>query len=256
MKEVVTQTVMNMRNIYLENNHKNREFVKRARLLSKYSNVNFVLLNIFRLRGRFSYFMLSTLPTTGQVITARLALGDVHDRQVERSRTIKTGCTANTGVPFTTLEISDLGTAINNFEDQHGALRDEAYTVLNNMLKNVFLTRIQTAANAAGIGAIALIQSCGCIVQGVGGKKDQVFDCFDGIASGTVMLIAPAGGNNTCHDWWYSHDQITWVRMSPTIHANTMKSGLTAGEKAYFRHELINGEGGTGISQIISIMVK
>src|ERR1035438_2051110 len=98
-------------------------------LMEKYADVNFVLINVgWKLGndrwGKFHYYMLSNLPSTGQVITARLALGDVHGQQVERSRTIKNGCTGNISVVFTALEISDLGTAINNFEDRHGAQRE------------------------------------------------------------------------------------------------------------------------------------
>jgi hypothetical protein len=244
----------------MENTYGNQQLAKYINASGLYSYM-IILVDVFRIRGkkrgRPGYYLLSTLPTTGQVITARLALGKTDSEQVARSRFIKTHCTGNTSVPFTGLEISALGTAINTFEDSHGAAREVAYTNLNNMLKTVFLTRIQTAADLVGILAIVLIQSCGCIVQGVGGSHEQIFDCFYGVATGTVMLIAPAAGKpNSCNDWWVSLDNITWVRMPPTVNANTMAIGLPVGELAYFRHETVLTTGGTGISQTISIMVK
>jgi len=240
----------------MENTHGNRELAKRVNGSNLY-NYWILLVDVFRLRGRFSYYLLTTLPTTGQVITARLALGNTDAAQVARARIIKTACTGNTSVVFTAIEISDLGTAINSFEDLHGPAREAAFTVLNNMLKNIFLIRIQVAANLVGIMAIVVIQSCGCIVQGVGGSHEQIFDCFDGVASGSVMLIAPAADSgHSCNDWWYSADQITWVRMGPTVNANTMAVNLPVGKLAYFRHESILTTGGTGLSQTISIMVK
>ena len=92
MKEVVTKHVANMRNVVLLNTPENRAFVMQARTMEKYADVNFVLVNVRWILGngrwgKFHYYMLGTLPSTGQVITARLALGTVHGGQVERMRT-------------------------------------------------------------------------------------------------------------------------------------------------------------------------
>ncbi|MEI6815839.1 MAG: hypothetical protein WCL14_04450, partial [Bacteroidota bacterium] len=258
MKKVVTQSVADLRNVYLANTHANRLFVKRFQGTERYKDINFVLCPItyFGRNRAGNMVMMTTLPSTGQVITARLALGKTASEITTQARNIKTRITGNLLVPFTAPEIATLGTEINTYEDAHGAAKDLAYEVMNKTLK-AYLLRIQAAADVSVLGnQIVIIQSCGCVVQGVGGKSEQVFDCFWGIASGSVMLIAPAGGHHSCHDWWYSLDNITWTRMPPTVDANTMKTELPVGHLAYFRQEIVRSEGGMGLSQTISIMVK
>ncbi|MEI6817504.1 MAG: hypothetical protein WCL14_12910 [Bacteroidota bacterium] len=255
-QEVVTKTVADLRNIFLENNFRNREFVRRWQGTERYKDVNFVLVKLFN--GGFNrngkkIFMMS-MPSTGQVVTARLALTDVHATIVERARYIKSHITGNTNVVFTAPEILALGTAINTYEDSHGAAREVAYKALNTLLKS-YLVRIQAASDANPTQSIVIIQSCGCVVQGVGGQHEQIFDCFNGVAGGSVVLVAPAGPNHSCHEWWYSKNNVDWARIEPTMNANTLMSGLEVGKTAYFRHQIIIPTGGTGMSQIISITV-
>jgi hypothetical protein len=253
MEEVVTTAVAELRNVFLANNHANRLFVKRFQGTERYLDINFVLCKVTYIgRNRAGKMIIAMgLPTTGQVITARLNLGKTADSITTQARNIKTKITANTWVTFTTLEITTLGTQINTYEDAHGAAKDVAYNVLNATLKS-YLVRIQLAADENTTGEqIVIIQSTGCIVQGVGGNHEQVFDGFPGVVSGTIVLIGPAGGQNTFHEWWSSVDGIIWVRLQGTINANTLVSGCVPGAAMYFRHQIINAEGGTGMSDVI-----
>jgi hypothetical protein len=231
----------------------NRKFVEEWQGKGIYKNINFILVKVtyFGYDRTGALIICMTLPTTGQVITARLALGKTSDSIVTQARNIKSKCTGNVYVTFTITEIGDLGTAINAYEDAHGADRDVAFTTLNNMLKNIFLDRISKAAIGDPTHSIVLIQSCGCHVQGVGGAKEQVFDGFAGVASGTIVLVGKAGGQNTCHEWWSSVDNINWVRLEGTINANTLVTGCVPGAAMYFRHQIIDSNGGQGLTDPI-----
>jgi hypothetical protein len=238
---------------YIADTLANRKFVEKWQGIGIYKNINFVLSKVtyFGYDRTGALIICMALPTTGQVITARLALGNVHGDIVTQARNIKTQCTANVWVTFTTTEISNLGIAINAYEDAHGSDRDVKFTALNDMLKNIFLARISEAAIADPTNSIVLIQACGCHVQGVGGSKEQVFDGFAGVASGTIVLVGPAGGQNTFHEWWTSVDNINWVRIQGTVNANTLITGCVPGAPMYFRHQIINTIGGTGMSDVI-----
>jgi len=253
MEEVVTKAVAILRNVYLENTHANRLFVKRFQGTECYQDINFVLCKITYIgRNRAGkMIILHTMPTTGQVITARLALGKTSDSVTTQARNIKGKITGNPWVSFTTGEITTLGTEINAYEDAHGAAKDVCYNTLNATLKS-YLVRIQAAADANTTDEqIVIIQSCGCIVQGVGGSHEQVFDGFPGVVSGTIMLIGPVGGQNIFHEWWSSPDNIAWVRLQGTVNANTMVTRCLPGATMYFRHQLIDSNGGMGMSDVI-----
>ncbi len=253
MEEVVTKAVEELRNVFLTNTHANRLFVKRFQGTERYKDINFVLCKVNYIgRNRAGkIIVLSTLPTTGQVVTARLALGKNEHDIVTQARNIKTKITGNIYVTFTSGEITVLGTQINAYEDAHGAAKDVAYNAMNKTLK-AYLIRIQAAADASTTGnQIVIIQSTGCIVQGVGGNHEQVFDGFPGIAAGSIALIGPAAGHNAFHEWWQSNDGVIWVRLQGTTDANTLITGLTSGTLYHFRHQIIDGNGGRGMSDPI-----
>jgi hypothetical protein len=258
MEKVVTNVVATLRNVYLENTHANRLFVKRFQGTERYLDINFVLCKVTYIgRNRAGkMIILMGLPTTGQVINARLNLGNSSDKIVTQARNIKSKCTGNARVPFTTGQITTLGNQINAYEDAHGAAKDVCYDTLNTTLKGMLVT-IQAASDALTDGTqIVLIQSTGCIVQGVGGKHEQVFDGFQGIASGSIVLIAPAASGHAFHEWWYSANGTVWVRIQGTVEANTLVTDLPVGQYAFFRHQIIDSTGGTGMSDTIQRMVS
>ena len=244
--------------IYLSNTRGNRRFAARRQDKGRFKGILYLIMDLFEIRidKKGHAFLLMTLPSTGQVITARIAFPKDHGGIVERSRTIKTSCDGNTWVTFTTLEIGALGTLINTYEDAHGAARDVAYDELNNMLKNIFLLRVQQAANSDLAHAIVIIQACGLHVQGVGGQHEQIFDCYHGIQSGSVGLVAPSGPAYSCHCWYYSKDGINFTPLEPTMAGNDLITGLEVGKMAYFKHQGFDKNGGMGLSQKIEIMVN
>lgn len=238
---------------YLANTKASRKFKEKWQGRGIYKNINFILCDVsyFGYDRTGALIICMTLPSTGQVITARLALPKDHGGIVAQARNIKVKCTGNARVTFTDAEILALGVKINTYEDAHGPSRELAYTELNDMLKNVFLARISLAAIADPIHSIILIQGCGCHVQGVGGSHEQVFDGFAGVASGTIILVGPAAGQNMFHEWWMSDDGIVWVRLEGTVNANTLVTGCTPGAAKHFRHQIIDSNGGTGMSDPI-----
>ena len=252
-EEEVVDPVLTLIDWELADTLANRKFVEKWKGRGIYKRFNFIFAKVVYIGydRTGTLIIMSTLPSTGQVITARLALPKDHGGIVTQARNIKTKCTINTWVIFTSPEILALGVAINTYEDAHGAAREVAYTALNNMLKNIFLSRIAAAAIADPVHAIVLIQACGCVVQGVGGRSEQVFDGFPGVASGSIVLTGPAAGHNAFHEWWSSVDGIEWIRLQGTTDANTLITGLIPGVAMHFRHQIIDSSGGTGMSDPI-----
>ena len=78
-----------------------------------------------------------------------------------------------------------------------------------------------------------------------------MFDGFAGVESGSIVLIGPAAQQHAFHEWWSSVDNIVWVRLEGTVNANTLVTGLTPGLKMFFRHQIIDTNGGTGMSYTI-----
>ncbi|MEI6815175.1 MAG: hypothetical protein WCL14_01095 [Bacteroidota bacterium] len=258
MQQAVNKTVPALRNVFLANNGANRAFVRRFQGTERYKDINFVLCKITYFgRNRVgAMIIMMGLPSTGHVITARLNLGKTAHDITAQARNIKSKITGNSNVTFSPGEIAALGTEINTYEDAHGAAKDLAYDAMNKTLKS-YLVRIQAAADANTSGEqIVIIQSTGCIVQGVGGRSEQVFDGFQGIASGSIVLTGPAASGHAFHEWWYSANGTVWERIQGTVEANTLVTGLIAGQNAWFRHQIINSEGGTGMSQPIKLMVS
>ena len=103
--------------------------------------------------------------------------------------------------------------------------------------------KFQNAMNLDKPNAITICQSANLHVKGVGGGHTEIFRAEPGVVSGTIQLYAPGGGPNTAHDWWYSKDNITWVRLKPTINNETLVIGLTPKDDAYFKHERILANG-------------
>lgn len=258
IEKVGNEQVAGKRIVYLAKTFANMLFVLRYQGTERYADINFVLCPItFFGRNRAGKMIIAmALPSTGQVITARLNLGKTSESVVIQARNIKTKITGNTWVTFTTLEISNLGTEINTYEYAHGAAKDVAYNALNTTLK-AYLVRIQAASDALTDGnQIVLIQSTGCIVQGVGGSHEQVFDGFQGVATGSIVLTGPAAHGHAFHEWWYSANGTVWVRIQGTVEANTLVTGLPVGQFAFFRHQIIDSTGGTGMSDTIQRMVS
>ncbi len=256
--DIIVTFVRTKKTKYIANTKANREWLEKWEGRGIYKNIEFVLtsVNYFGRDACGGLIICMSLPSTGQVVTARIAFPDDHGGIVERARLIKTNCTSNIWVIFSPAEITNLGVLINTYEDAHGAARVVAYNALNNLLKNTFLKRIEDAAIADPIHAIVLIQACGMHVQGVGGAHQITFDGFNGIESGTMILVGPSGPSYSCHEWWYSKDNITWIRLEGSMEGNKLVTGLVPAEYAWFRHQIIDKKGGTGMSDPIKRLVN
>lgn len=173
-----------------------------------------------------------------------------------KAKLISDTAAASTLVSVDPLLITAINTLITAYNNATPSGRLNAFRLMNNSLKNDLMPLFQKAADADPGNSVAIIQSGGFGVKGEGGRQVQKFEAMDGTVLGTVLLTAEGGGSHTAHDWMYSHDGITFVRMIPTIGANTEITGLVSGEWAYFVHQLITKNGGQGFSQIIKIRVK
>ena len=113
----------------------------------------------------------------------------------------------------------------------------------------------QNSANSNPEISVVTIQSGGFKVKTHTPRQKQQFEAHNGADAGSIELTGPTADYPVCHDWHYSADGITFTRMEPSLNAHTVKEGLTPGDYAYFKHQLINKDGGEGYSQIIKIRV-
>jgi hypothetical protein len=121
---------------------------------------------------------------------------------------------------------------------------------------NAMMSLFQEAADQAPETAIAIIESGAFKVKKVAIPQKHIFEGHNNAVSGVIDLTAQGGGPRSCHDWMYSSDGIIFVRMQPTVNAETHKSGLTPATYAWFTHELVTKNGPQGISQVIKILVS
>jgi len=198
---------------------------------------------------------LMALPKPTGVVTAVLNLPTKHLDCVDVCQHIRTDCTGNIYVPVDILILEALDVLILAYKNAHGPALKPAFDAMVEAL-NPIMAMFQTYANIPEHKpfSIVIIQSGNFHVKGVGGGVRDIWEATTGVA-GEIKLTAVAGPNNCCHAWWYSSDGITWVMFYPTPHGRTSMSGLTPGQWAWFRHELIFTTGPSGVIQETKIIV-
>ena len=135
------------------------------------------------------------------------------------------------------------------------AARNAALRPLRQALQAIMFY-FQSAANTDPANAIGIIESGGFKVKQFVPRQKGDFTISNGVNSGTVDLDAEGAEQRSCHDWRYSADGKTFTHLPPTVNAHTHVEGLTPGQYAYFTHEVVTKDGGQGVSQVESIMVK
>lgn len=227
------------RKIYLRNTRANRSYALKVAKSRKKRHLKIMLMS-----------MTPGIHTTTAVLD--LPRGNA-DRGVEAGKII-TKCTDNPFVPISDPEIADAITHWKAYNDATTSNRKARWRVVSNDLKG-FMGKFQEAANLDPENAVEIIESGGFKVKKIAVPQNHKFEAKNSAISGRVDLTAEGGGAHTAHDWWFSADNVVWVRMTPTINANTFMLDLEAGKLAYFNHQLITKEGEGGLEGMISIMV-
>ena len=124
--------------------------------------------------------------------------------------------------------------------------RDIAHEVSKKDMRTI-RGMVQALADAAGIGATALIESTGLGVKAAGVKKTRAFSVKNTLVSGAVKMSAPgikdAKGS---HNWFYTTDLVNFTNkqpIPPTTKANTVFPGLPIHIKYAFFHTAITPAG-------------
>ena len=226
--------------VTLSSNRKNRRLAKRNNASKKSQHI----------------FILATMATPIHTITAVLDMPDDHGSRIIRCQEI---ITAVTGNAYVTVPPATLTQTNTDFAAYQGATspseRNAMFRPIHNDLKGI-MSLFQAAGNSNPEQAIVIIESGKFKVKKIALNQKHQFEAHNGLVSGMVHLTAEGGPARSCHQWYYSADGITFTPMAPTVDANTDKDGLTPGQYAYFKHELITSSGSQGESQIISIMVQ
>ena len=227
--------------IVLKNTKKNRGLMMRSLKNQKQST---------------KYIILSLIPTAIHAITAVLDVPNGYLAKGEKAGEVVNAWTDNKWLPVDAVLQKQYLDDITNYTDADStAARNSAWKIVHDDLK-ALMRQVQTAADKKPADAIEIIESFKFRVKKVAQHQIQKFAATNGTESGVIDLVAPGGANYTCHDWWFSADGITFVRMQPTVAAHTQIKGLKPDSYVYFQHELINKKGGTGISEVIKIRVK
>ncbi len=202
---------------------------------------------------RKEYFLMSTVLPIHSV-TAKLNMPKSNAKRGVKALAIVTACTGNTNVAVPAAIIKAMKLNITNYNNATKGNRPGLWQLVKNDL-NYLMSLFQAKANKDPSNCIVIIQSGGFKVRDVAIHQKGKFTAVNGVLSGTAELTAQGGGQRTCHDWSYSSDGINWKRAKPTIGAFTIIKNLIIGRAAYFMHELIDKDGGKGVSQIIKIVI-
>lgn len=199
--------------------------------------------------------ILMSIPLAVHTITAVLDMPKGNAERGARAKDITDACEVSTYVSVPAGTIATVRADTTAYNGATSATRPNLWRVLHNDMK-ALMRMFQDAADADPANAIAIIESGAFKVKQVAIPQKHEFTATNNAVSGTIDLIAPGGPTRSCHDWKYSADGLNFVRMTPTIAAETHKDGLTPGRFAWFTHELITKDGPQGISQVIKIEVK
>ena len=202
------------------------------------------------------YFILSLIPTAIHAITAVLDVPIGYLAKGEKAGEVVNAWTDNKWLPVDALLQKQYLDDIDIYNAATTtAARNSAWKNVHDDLK-ALMRLVQTTADKKPADAVEIIESFKLRVKKVALHQITKFAATNGTEAGVIDLVAPGGANYTCHDWGFSADGITFVRMQPTVAAHAQIKGLKPDSYVYFQHELINKKGGTGISEVIKIRVK
>ena len=196
------------------------------------------------------------MPVIIHQITAVLNMPDEYLAQGKRAADIITASKASTSVTVPKPNLDAADKALTTFQNAATpAARTAALRPLRQALQGIMFF-FQSAANDDPANGIVIVESGGFKVKQIVPRQKGDFTISNGVNSGTVDLDAEGSEQRSCHDWRYSADGKTFTHLPPTVNAHTHVDGLTPGQYAYFTHEIVTKDGGQGVSQVESIMVK
>jgi hypothetical protein len=226
--------------IYLKDNRRNRRRIQKGLQPQK---------------QRCATIILMAVPLPIHTITAVLDMPKGNANRGVRAEEIINACAASTYVTVPPATITAIQLNLTNYNGATPSTRTNLWRILNNDMKSL-MRLFQEAGDNDPENAIAIIESGAFRVKEVNIPQKHEFTVENSPVNGTVDLSAEGGGPQSCHDWMYSADNVTFERMRPTVIAETHKDGLPIGEFAYFTHEIVTSEGPQGVSQVIKIMVS
>jgi hypothetical protein len=196
----------------------------------------------FKRRG---YILLLGMPSSIHILTATLQIKSNDPSRGFKARDVVNLCSTSTWVTVPLGTITALLADIATFNAAIGAAKITAWNNINSGLKDV-MDLFSAKMRADPINAREICESGGFIVKGVSNKQEQVYTLTQGTSSGTVNLVGnTVKGIAHLHDWWISTDGITFVRMRPTTDSKMLATGLIAGKRYWFQHQLITSKAST-----------
>jgi hypothetical protein len=178
-------------------------------------------------------------------------------------------------VPDLTTKLSAYQTEINTYKEKEAkaqagfpgavAERDSFSATFKSETSEALRIIVQGVADANKTSALAVAQSCGMELQGLGGKSELEWSVRHGEKTGSVELAGSIKGYKTKRfavQWQKTKDpsqESTYYlkenEIIPTLQLTTIVEGLTVKDTVYFRFRLVLKNGVTMWSETLSIVI-
>ncbi len=200
--------------------------------------------------------VLMSMPTPIHAVTAVLDMPTDYNGRKDRAAEIIAKCTDNHYVTIAPDVIDAAEVKLATYvAATTAAEKNAAYPPVHNACKSL-MSMFQNAANDDIANAIVIIESGSFKVKNIVINQKHEFAAANGLTSGDITITAEGGPVGSVHNWNYSHDGVTWIKMDGTHYAHTHKDGFTPGSTAYFTHNLSIDDVPQGLSQVFEIIVK
>jgi len=163
-------------------------------------------------------------------------------------------CESSTWVSIPAGQISDDRDLWTTFNDAKDSAKKAAWIPLLNAL-NALLGDFMEVTYTDHPNSIVILESGNFKIKQMGGRTSQVFNVFNTESSGTVRLVGTVTIKRSCHDWFISINGVDFIRLQPSISSEIFISGLTPGQKRWFRHQLITKDGSYGPMETRELIV-
>jgi hypothetical protein len=104
--------------------------------------------------------------------------------------------------------------------------------------------------------SISIINASGFDIKHKGIKIKPDLAAKNGVASGSIELVAKSVDKRSSSNWRNSLDNNTWTELPPTLQTKTTVIGLNPGSTVYFQHRAVTKTGAGNWSQSVSIVVQ
>ncbi len=159
--------------------------------------------------------------------------------------------TARTALAKYTKAIDDVNHHVAGAVQVRDDLKPSVKAAMRQVVEQVQIAIDQQPDQGSSIAASAKMR-----LRKVPVRNQEDLSVSDGTLVGEVVLIAKAIPGAQVYYWEYSSDGLSWLRAPDTTKSRTTISGLTVGQKYYFRVHALTRKGPTNPTQVKTHVVR